>query len=160
TRHRAPTAQRANELDDVAGESLAARAEANGAPTLDPAVGIEQAAQYVESYPAIGAQIRRRYELVVAADSTQTQRCKRLHARIGIDFGDALPMRAAALANPVVDALGRTDLERLRQTFAQPGDHFRSGGGKSHTRAGKVPIAKQRTQYPRIDRQRLFAAPV
>src|SRR5439155_21065190 len=70
---RTPAAKGAHQLSDVPGQPLARGAEPRAPPALDPAVSIHEAAQDIEAGFAGGIQVDVRDELLIAAESPETE---------------------------------------------------------------------------------------
>ena len=71
--HTAPAAKRTHELDDVVGEAAARRREPDRAEALDPAVGVEQTAQQIETVVPRRIEIRARNEFLVTLQAPQAE---------------------------------------------------------------------------------------
>src|SRR6185437_9068929 len=127
---------------------LARRREADRAETLDPAVGVEQAAQQVESILSARIEIGAWDEFLGILQSPKAELLDGARQRIRRHAARLAHMAAVALHDAPVDATGVSEFGRLRDARLQPLAHCGDSRRKANRRSGRVSVADQRTQDP------------
>ena len=151
---RAPAAQRAHQRRHVLRQLSAAGRKPDAAPTLDPAIGIEQATQHVLTDFLARCQIDLGHELLVTAQAGQLQRLQGDTQRIGLCTHQAAHLAAIpAYYTPVASAgMAHDQIVTNARFHARHG--FRAGAGKADgSGSSQIAIAQQRAQHPAVNRQ-------
>ncbi len=157
----APRPQRARQRGHTLRQLGAGGAKAHAAPALHPAIGIEQPAQQVQARCAVGLQVQRWDELLVAGQARQAQALQRHAQRVGLHAHPTFHTRAVAAHHAVVVGLVMYHLQIVIQTLLQALQHFGRGSGKLHrASAAQAAIAQQTAQHPGVDGQGVMVAKI